>query len=315
MQSVDCRIKTQQEDKMKKHVFMAIVLLGFAFIAAAEDEPAELPEITETAVDAADPLLPEITPTPEEGWKKPVITGGLNVSQGGFHNWVSGGENSFAWQVSLDGSIAYAGKIKWANTFKVKYGQMTTDSSGTRKSDDEVKIESIGEYDTGILVNPYLGLMAQTQMMPGYDYTDGKVEISRFMAPGYTKESVGAAITIENVLMFRAGAALKQTIAVDHCERYDVDPVYKFKNEPGLDLAFQFDAKLLENLLFKSLTDTFTNFTTFDAIDIKLDNNLTAKINEFVNVNLNFVILYDKDLSKGVQMKETLSLGVTYNFL
>lgn len=300
---------------MKRMLILAIVFLGLGFAVWADDAPlfpeeAGTPVVDNSIIDAALAVI-----APEEGWKKPVITGGVNISQNGFYNWVSGGENSLAWMASIDASADYVGKIKWQNKLKLKYGQVQTASSGTRKSDDELKLETIGEYNTGVLLNPYLGVLAQSQMMPGYDYTSGKTEISKFMDPGYIKESAGVALSIDKVLIFRAGIALKQTYADAHALRYGVDPVQKLKNETGLDLDFEVDAKLMENLLFKSISDTFTNFRSFDAIDIKIDNTLTAKINELINVNFNFVIMYDRDLSKGVQAKETLSLGITYNFL
>jgi hypothetical protein len=301
---------------MKKVLILAIALLGIGFAVYAADDAPPLPDDNAAPVvdiELVDAALAVIAP--EEGWKKPVITGGINISQNGFYNWVSGGENSLAWQASVDASADYTGKIKWSNMLKLKYGQIQTESSGTRKSDDEIKIESIGEYNTGILLNPYVGIMAQTQMMPGYEYSPGKVEISKFMDPGYIKESAGGAISIENVLTFRLGAAIKHTVAPVYSLRYNGAEDVDIKTELGIDFALEFNAKFMENLLFKSLADSFSNFTTFDAIDIKLDNTLTAKINELFNVNLNFVIVYDKDLSKAVQAKETLSLGITYNFL
>ncbi len=296
------------EDKMKKAVVLFLVLAGFVCLAVAEDVK---PDISVAAPAASD----ESSAVKEEGWKKPVLTGGINLSQAGFNNWVAGGENSLAWQAVVDASADYVGTIKWSNKLKIRYGQITTDSAGTRKSDDEIRLDTMGEYNTGIPVNPFVSLMIQTQVMPGYDYSSGKIEISRFMDPGYIKESVGAALSLGDMLVVKGGAAIKHTIAPVYSLRYNGSEDADVKSELGAVLTADFNAKIMENLLFKSGAEMFTNFMGFESIDAKLDSTLTAKINEFVNVNFNIVLMYDRDLSKAMQLKESLSIGITYNFL
>jgi hypothetical protein len=302
---------------MKKVLILAIALLGLGFVAYAEDEAPPLPEVTpaSTAVLEAPPL-PEATPAAtKEGWQKPVVTGAANISQVGFDNWVAGGENSLAWSAAVDVLAEYAGTINWKNTFKVKYGQVATDTTGTRKSDDEIKLETVGTYNSGFPVNPYVSFTIQTQLMPGYEYSPVKTEISRFMDPGYIKESMGAALSLAGIVTFRLGAAYRQTVAPSFGARYLGDASKKIDSEFGADAAIDYNTKVLENLLFNTVADLFSSFKAFDATKFKIDNTLTAKITENINVNFNFVIMYDRLLSKAVQMKETLNLGVTYNFL
>jgi hypothetical protein len=304
---------------MNKVLILAIAILGLAFIAKADDEAPALPDATPAAVSAIpEPPMPPPEATPSatpEGWQKPVLTGAVNISQVGFDNWVAGGENSLAWSAAVDVLAEYAGTINWKNTLKIKYGQVATDATGTRKSDDEIKWETVGTYNSGFAVNPYISFTIQTQMMPGYEYSPVKTEISRFMDPGYIKESAGAALSLANIVTFRLGAAYRETVAPGFGARYLGDASKKIDSEFGADAAVDYNTKLLENLLFSSVADLFSGFKAFDATKFKIDNTLTAKITENINVNFNFVIMYDRLLSKGIQMKETLNLGVTYNFL
>ncbi len=57
-------------------------------------------------------------------------------------------------------------------------------------------------------------------------------------------------------------------------------------------------------------------FGTFEDIsiwDVRWDNVLTAKINDYFNVNFNVLLIYDEDQSIKRQIKEALQLGISYS--
>ena len=60
----------------------------------------------------------------------------------------------------------------------------------------------------------------------------------------------------------------------------------------------------------------FANYETLEmkTIDHRLDVNLTAKVNKFVNVSLGGILLYDFDQDSGVQLSQAFSLGFQYTF-
>ena len=39
-----------------------------------------------------------------------------------------------------------------------------------------------------------------------------------------------------------------------------------------------------------------------------------AKVNDYINVNFNFLLIYDEEQSLKRQIKEALQLGITYSF-
>ena len=61
--------------------------------------------------------------------------------------------------------------------------------------------------------------------------------------------------------------------------------------------------------------ELFSNLKAFDEIDVKWDNLFTAKLSKYFNVNFNVKLFYDKNISKKRQLKQALSLGITYTFL
>ena len=60
---------------------------------------------------------------PKYGWDNKFI-GTLNLAQTALSNWTQGGENSWNWQVDINGSfINKQEKFNWSNTIKLLYGK------------------------------------------------------------------------------------------------------------------------------------------------------------------------------------------------
>jgi hypothetical protein len=257
---------------------------------------------------------------PKYGWQKEMV-GGLNLTQTSFDNWKQGGENSYAWQVNLNLKfINDQEKTNWSNTGKFTYGSNKTGDQEMRKSIDEIKLESVLTYKLGVLINPYVAVTGETQFAPGYNYgTEPKTQISTFMDPGYLRESIGIGIKPNEIVKTRLGAALKQTITSDYPAPYADDPttlkIEKTKNEIGAESVTDLDWKVSDNSLFTSKLELFSAFNTFKEIDVNWDNILTTKISKYFNVNFNFKLFYDHDISKMRQIKQAIALGVSYSFL
>ncbi|MGC8653166.1 MAG: hypothetical protein ACP5US_04155, partial [Candidatus Kryptoniota bacterium] len=88
-----------------------------------------------------------------------------------------------------------------------------------------------------------------------------------------------------------------------------------FKLETGLESVSQGKVQIAENILLTSGLRLFTRFESLDVWDVRWDNVLAAKVNSFVNVNFNFLLVYQKDQSLTTQMKEGLQLGLVYTIL
>jgi len=258
---------------------------------------------------------------PKYGWQKSMV-GGLNLTQTSFDNWKQGGENSYAWQVNLNFNFTNdQEKNNWANSGKLTYGANKTGSQEMRKSIDEIKLESVFTYKLGVLINPFVAATGETQFASGYKYgADSKTQISAFMDPGYIRESAGLGIKPNEIIKTRLGVALKQTITQDYPELYADDPktintIEKIKNEVGAESVTDLNLKVSENSLFTSKLEMFSTLTTVKEIDVNWDNILTTKISKYFNVNVNFKLFYDRDISKMRQIKQAIALGVSYSFL
>jgi hypothetical protein len=281
---------------------MAVLILLSIFILPnlfAQDKPAE---------------------PPKYGWQKSMV-GGINLTQTSFDNWVQGGENQLAWQINLNGKFVNdQEKTNWANTGKFTYGNTKSGKEQAKKSIDEIKLESVLTYKLGVLINPFVAVTGETQFAPGYNYgTTPKTQLSAFMDPGYLRESAGVGFKPNEIVKTRLGVALKQTITSDYPAPYADDPkttkIEKIKNEVGGESVTDVSWKISENSLFTSKLELFSALKSLEETDVNWDNVLTTKISKYFNVNFNFKLFYDRDISKMRQIKQAIALGVSYNFL
>jgi hypothetical protein len=266
-------------------------------------------------------ILSAQTAASDLGWKKSVV-GGLNLTQTSFDNWAQGGENSFAWQLNLNCNFTNnQEKYNWANSGKLTYGSLKTGKQASRKSIDEIKLESVYTYKLNVYVNPFVAATGETQMAPGYNYGTAptKTQISDIMDPAFFRESAGVGYSHKEIVKTRLGAALKQTITSNYPIPYADDPktteIEKTKNEVGAESVTDLNWKVGANSLLTSKLELFSNMKSFDQIDVNWNNLFTTKVTKYIAFNFDLKLLYDKDISKKRQIKQAIALGLTYSFL
>jgi hypothetical protein len=258
---------------------------------------------------------------PKYGWQKAMV-GSINLTQTSFSNWTQGGENSFAWQVNLNFLFVNdQEQTNWAHSGKLTYGTAKIGGQGLRKSIDEIKLESVLTYKLNTLVNPFFALTGETQFAPGYDYdVEPKTQISAFMDPGYFRESIGIGFAPNKIIKTRLGFGFKQTFTSDFPVPYadnpeTTDKVEKFKNEAGLESVTDVKWKVTKTTLFISKLELFYDFRTLNRTDVRWDNVLTVELTKYLNVNFNFKLFYDRDISRRRQIMQSIALGLVYNFI
>jgi len=52
-----------------------------------------------------------------------------------------------------------------------------------------------------------------------------------------------------------------------------------------------------------------------EYLDVRWDNLITAKVNNYINVNFNFLVVYERKQTLRTQIKEALQLGIIYNII
>ena len=268
-----------------------IFLLSFVIIAAQDDK------------------IPD-------GWISKGVAG-LNLSQIALSNWSQGGDNSLAFTLNGDFNFTYnSNPWKLDNNLKLSFGRTKLGSESFKTTDNEIYLENIVSRDVNWPVSPFFSNTVRTVLAKGYSYDNDQVtQISAFFDPGYVTQSLG--FTYDRVKGFksRLGVALQETFT-SKFNYYSDDPktqeIEKFKLETGMESVTEGEFTLDENLLMNSKLRLFTRFDALDVWDVRWDNTITAKINSYLNCNLNVLVIYEKSQSPKTQVKEALQLGITY---
>jgi hypothetical protein len=254
-----------------------------------------------------------------DGWT-PGSEVALNVSQIAFSNWSQGGQNSLTWAFLTSNSLGYrAGTWIKRSNLKISYGRTKISGEESRVNDNELFLETVVSKNIGWVVDPYFSNNIRTPIAEGFDYTGPvPVQIVGFFDPGYVTQSIGFTYNYIPGLNLRAGFAV-QEIFTNRFRRYTDDTetpeTESFKLETGIETAAEADYNLGSEFNIKSNLRLFTRFEDIDVWDVRWDNILTAKINDFINVNFNVLLLYDIKQTLRTQLKQALQLGIFYRLL
>lgn len=279
--------------------------------------PVMIPAVMLAAMAVTSPALAEgEEEAPTYGWKNGFL-GGFKLTQAGFSNWAAGGENALAWQLTSTGKFLYDQEAyDWSNWFKLGYGQTKQGDEGSRKSVDEITFESkLGAKLSGPL-GAYAALYWETQFARGYEYTDtSRTAISNFMDPGYFTESAGLTYNYWSQWQTRIGFAAKQTLTNEFREFSDdpdTDKEEPLRSEYGAEWVTDFGYEISERLVYFTRVNFFSNMKGFNEVDVRWDNALAAAVAPYVDVTFDYSLLYDRDVSTAVQMRDALALGLVF---
>ena len=244
---------------------------------------------------------------------------GINLSQVAFSNWAQGGQNSLSFTFfSLLGLDYIGDPWKWRNGLKFAYGRTKFGDEEYRTNDNEIFYESTLIYHIGWAVSPYAGVTARTAVTKGFNYDlEPSVQIVDFMDPFYLTEAVGFIYDRIPNFSSRLGVGMKQTWAdkfaalyTDNSETLELE---KFKNETGIESVTEYKWEFLENMSYLTSLRLFGTFDDLSVWDVRWDNIIAAKVNDYISVTFNVLLIYDEDESVQRQLKEALQLGISYN--
>ena len=282
-----------------------------------------------------------------EGWKK----GGMFTvafSQVSLSNWAAGGENSFSGNSIVNSFANYKkGKISWDNTLDLGYGIMKQGEQEVRKTDDKIDFSS--KFGRQLSSNSFAAALLnfKTQFMPGYNYPNDSVAISRIMAPGYLLFAAGYDFKKGDWLsLFFAPVTGKMTFVLDetlaNAGAFGVDPAVinpldstivtagkHMRTEFGGYFKGAFTKDIMKNVKLSSKLELFTNYLKNPQnIDVYWETNIGMKVNKYITVTIGTTLIYDDDIDieikdeagivigKGprTQFKEVFGLGFSYKF-
>jgi hypothetical protein len=267
-------------------------------------------------------------------WKKSFRTG-LNINQASFSsNWKAGGVNSLGFNALLNYKANYKkNKTSWDNQFDFLYGMVNNQGQGYRKTLDRIYMETKVGHDLNKNWSLTTSINFLSQFAKGYQYNKdvNGVEvgtlISDIFAPAFVTSAWGFEYhPVDYFKLTLSPFSPRVTIVADNNGRFDGADLEKpygvLKGESTRFewLAFQMQAEfnkdIAKNLNLKWRYVMFANYETIEpkTIDHRLDIGLTAKVNNFMNVSLGAIMIYDYDQDSGLQLSQAFSLGIAYSF-
>ncbi|GMQ82096.1 MAG: DUF3078 domain-containing protein [Rhodothermia bacterium] len=287
----------------------AVVWCGIVFMATtvmAQDQ------VATDSVDAA-------------AWK-PSIIAKVSGSQVGFQNWAEGGVNTLGLNLGIDGKLErVSGSRSQTHELRLGYGIVKQDTLDTRKSEDIIRLamtfEFIGSGFFGKL-NPTFAILVRSQFNEGFNYRENPfgdghtppVKVSDLLSPGTFQQSIGLTYSPSDWFKQRLGIGAKETVVLIEELRplYSVDPDKSARLELGLESFTEVDKEIFENVHYKSTLVLFAAFNKPEKPDFLWENLVAMKVNDWLSVNLEWVVQYDTDVSSKAQFKEVFSIGVSY---
>lgn len=255
------------------------------------------------------------------GWKHSVVTA-LNLTQISFKDWAGGGENALSYTLALAGnSVQDMELTNWMNSYRLAFGQTRIASQGLRKMDDEIYMESLLIYKFGLYINPYAAATLRTQFAKGYAYDNlgNSAVISKFFDPGYLTQSVGVAYKPMPEITTRIGVGVREAFASDFAPLYTDDPLTagleKVRINGGAESVTDINWNFAENMLLVSRFEVFVPFSDPARTTLRSDNSISAKINKYVTSSVNLTLISDPHVTPYTQIKQVLSLGLSYTLL
>lgn len=280
----------------------------------------------------------------EAQWKYETL-GKFSFSQAAYKDWKEGGGvNSLAFTTSLEGTAERAGE-RWAHSHDVRLvlGFLNQENRELRKSEDLIRLQSALRYHGGDffqVFSPTLAVNLRTQFASGFNYSDNPypepgenpaypvghpkageeppVKTSAFFAPATLTESLGLTYEPTDAFQMRLGGASKQTIVAEPDFRiiYGVDRENVARVEAGAEFASSLDYRIMEDVRYRGRLNVFFSFNQSEKPpDMIWENVVNLQVNDWLSTDLEFVALYDQNTTQAIQLKEVISVGISFSLL
>lgn len=262
-----------------------------------------------------------VPPDTLSGWDVNWIAN-LNGSQASYSNWSKGGVNNLSVVAGSQFTSLYRmNAFSYGLRFQTRYGQSRIQDEGVRKTDDRISLRNRFLYDLGddaVDFSLFTNVNFETQFGRGFDYGAGPegedILISSFMSPAYFTQNAGLAYIPDESFAIEVGLGMKQTIVSDDqlSTRYGLEPGDNFHNEAGFTFGMSYEQQIWENVIYTGYVETFSNLNRpIRRTDVIFSNQLVGRINNYLNMTLQFDMIYDDDFSEEIQLSQVLSAGLS----
>lgn len=264
---------------------------------------------------SATPAAPP--PPPVYGWKHSLVAG-LTLTQVAFTDWAQGGENALAYTVTADGKSEDDEEgSNWTTIYKFVFGQARLGDQGLKKTDDIIDVGTVYTVKLNTLINPYASATFKSQFAKGYkfDNAGNELEVSKFLDPAFLTQTAGFGYQPSKEFKTRLGAGLREVIT-DQFNQYADDPatpeIEKTSVDGGLESVSNLELQLDDNILLTSQLELFDPFKHLDEVIVRNTTTLTGKVNKYITSILSLQLINEKKISPRTQIKESISLGMSY---
>jgi hypothetical protein len=235
-------------------------------------------------------------------------------------NWAAGGESSFSLLSDMKYFINYKkNDLGWENAFRYRVGALKRGKEKLSKNEDKLEVLS----KLGVKAFKYWNYAAQfdfnTVLFTSYNYPKREEIVANLLSPAYFTLSVGFDYKPNNkVSLYFSPIAgkwtyVRDTVHVTNYTRYGVEKGKKLKSAAGAKIDFKNNHTLFD---FLELEHRLIVFASYYDDPVTVDWRLTPgfKINSYLKTSINLNAIYDRNNSKKIQFKETLSLDIFLRF-
>ena len=256
-------------------------------------------------------------------------TARLNGSQVGFWNWEQGGIPSLSaiaqWTSAFERSTR-----NWSQAFdlRLRLGIVKQDTLAVRKSEDavdlkgEVSYRGDGFFET---FNPTVTMELQTQFAVGFNYDENPFEDSRtppvkvadLLSPAIFLQSLGLTYASKGGFKQQIGLGAKATVVSIRRIRtlYGLEPSQAVRLQTGARSYTEMDREVFRNVRIQSSLRLFLGTFHSRGIDMTWETLVRMKVNRWLSTDFEVTVLFDRDISRNVQVKEILSVGISVDIL
>jgi hypothetical protein len=244
----------------------------------------------------------------------------FTLSQLTFSNWAKGGENTFAYTSNLIGGLGrdFDG-FTWKLHGDFAFGQSMLGKEEIRNTLDRIQLDANITWKNKKYLNPYCSFSLRTQFARGYDYKKKPpVAKSDFWDPAYILQSAGLGYQFDDAVTTKFGFAIKHTFTRNF-RKYSDDPRTKdvletYRMELGVRSRVDLKTAINSHLKVASFVEFFSDLSNFRGVDMRWENRVTAKLAKYISVNLELFLLYDRDVTEKMQIRQFTGIGVNYSF-
>jgi hypothetical protein len=270
----------------------------------------------------------EVPDSVQGGWNVD-LAGKLSGSQAAYRNWQEGGLNTLSITSTLDGRLEYESD-RWVQAYdmRLSLGIVQQDTLAVRKAEDLIRLAGALSYiGDGFfrVFNPTIALGMRTQFAAGFNYDKDPfgagrpppVKTSDLFAPATLTQSLGLTYDAGSWFSERFSAASKETVVLIERLRplYDVDPTRNVRYEVGVESVTTVNREVAPNVQLQSTLTLFKAVVQPSPVDVIWESLVNMRVNSWLNVGLEYVMLYDTNRSQAVQIKEVLSVGVSFEII